>query len=187
MRVILDTNILVAALITRGTPPDLLYEAWRDGRFGLFTSEPQVEELRRVTRREGIRFRIHPAEAGRMVNDLRRLATTIADLPVVEVSPDPYDNVLLAMAQAAQTEVLVTGDKRGLLALGRHGGDADRDCAEGPRRPGALNVHPGRSGRNSRRRRSSRPPGSPGARPPCPAPPPARLPAERRFGFPSSS
>jgi uncharacterized protein len=33
MRVILDTNILIAALITRATPPDRLYEAWRDGRF----------------------------------------------------------------------------------------------------------------------------------------------------------
>jgi predicted nucleic acid-binding protein len=77
MRLILDTNILVAALITRGTPPDKLYEAWRDGRFTLLTSELQIEEIRRVTRREGIRFRIHQAEAGRLVNDLRRLATLI--------------------------------------------------------------------------------------------------------------
>ena len=35
MRLILDTNVLIAALITRGTPPDALYEAWRDGRFTL--------------------------------------------------------------------------------------------------------------------------------------------------------
>jgi putative PIN family toxin of toxin-antitoxin system len=102
MRLILDTNILVAALITRGTPPDKLYEAWRDGRFTLLTSELQIEEIRRVTRREGIRFRIHQAEAGRLVNDLRRLATLIDHLPTLDVSPDPYDNFLLAMAQAGQ-------------------------------------------------------------------------------------
>jgi predicted nucleic acid-binding protein len=58
MRLILDTNILIAALITRGTPPDQLYKAWRDGQFTLITSELQIEEIRRVTRRDGIRFRI---------------------------------------------------------------------------------------------------------------------------------
>jgi putative PIN family toxin of toxin-antitoxin system len=122
MRVILDTNILVAALITRATPPDRLYEAWRDGRFTLFTSQLQVEEFSRVTRREGVRFRIHPAAAGRMVNDLRRLASVVENLPKVEVSPDPYDNFLLAMAEASRADILVTGDKRDLLALDRHRG-----------------------------------------------------------------
>jgi len=122
MRLSLDTNILVAALITRGTPPDQLYEAWRDGRFTLISSELQVEEFSRLTRRQGVRFRIHPAAAGRMVNDLRRLATVVDNLPLVNVSPDPYDNFLLAMAEAGQADVLVTGDKRGLLALTRHHG-----------------------------------------------------------------
>ncbi|HNB46315.1 MAG TPA: putative toxin-antitoxin system toxin component, PIN family [Burkholderiaceae bacterium] len=120
MRLILDTNILVAALITRGTPPDRLYEAWRDGRFALVTSELQLEELRRVTRYAGVRLRIHPAEAGRMVNDLRSLAVLLDRLPMVDVSPDPYDNFLLAMAQAAQADLLVSGDKRHLLELGRY-------------------------------------------------------------------
>ena len=122
MRLILDTNILVAALITRGTPPDKLYEAWRDGRFTLLTSELQIEEIRRVTRREGIRFRIHQAEAGRLVNDLRRMATLIHHLPTLDVSPDPYDNFLLAMAQAGHADLLVTGDKRDLLSLSNHQG-----------------------------------------------------------------
>lgn len=122
MRLILDTNILVAALITRGTPPDKLYEAWRDGRFTLLTSELQIEEIRRVTRREGIRFRIHQAEAGRLVNNLRHLATVIDHLSTVDVSPDPYDNFLLAMAQAGHADLLVTGDKRDLLSLSSHQG-----------------------------------------------------------------
>jgi len=73
-------------------------------------------------RREGIRFRIHPAEAGRLVNDIRRLATLIDHLPMLDVSPDPYDNFLLAMAQAGQADLLVTGDKRDLLSLSSHQG-----------------------------------------------------------------
>jgi hypothetical protein len=97
-------------------------EAWRDGCFTLLTSELQIEEIRRVTRREGLRFRIHQAEAGRLVNDLRRLATLIENLPTLDVSPDPHDNFLLAMAQAGQADLIVTGDKRDLLCLPSHQG-----------------------------------------------------------------
>jgi hypothetical protein len=48
LRLILDTNVLIAALITHGTPPDRLYEAWRDGWFTLITGALQIEEIRRV-------------------------------------------------------------------------------------------------------------------------------------------
>jgi putative PIN family toxin of toxin-antitoxin system len=120
MRLILDTNVLIAALITRDTPPDALYRAWRDGAFTLVTSELQLEEFRAVTRRESVRLRLHPAEAGRMVNDLRSLAVIAEPLEKLDISPDPYDNFLLAMAQASRADALVTGDKRDLLSLGRH-------------------------------------------------------------------
>jgi predicted nucleic acid-binding protein len=39
MRVVLDTGILIAALITQNTPPDLIYQAWRKKKFELITSE----------------------------------------------------------------------------------------------------------------------------------------------------
>ena len=120
MRIVLDTNILIAALITKGTPPDRLYEAWRDGRYTLVSCEPQFEEVRLVTRRAGVKLRIIPAEAGRMVNDLRRLAQVLDVLPNIEVSPDPFDNFLLGLAEAGVADYLVTGDKHGLLALERH-------------------------------------------------------------------
>ncbi len=38
-------------------------------------------------------------------------------LPAVEVSADPDDNYLLALAAAGSADFLVTGDKRHLLAL----------------------------------------------------------------------
>jgi predicted nucleic acid-binding protein len=42
-------------------------------------------------------------------------------LPVINRSRDPSDNFLLAMAEAGAAEYLVTGDKRDLLALKKHG------------------------------------------------------------------
>jgi predicted nucleic acid-binding protein len=52
---------------------------------------------------------------------MRELAVCLEDLPIIASSPDPDDNVLLAIAQAGMADLLVTGDKRDLLSLVRHG------------------------------------------------------------------
>jgi uncharacterized protein len=121
MRVVLDTGILIAALITSGTPPDAIYRAWRKKRFELITSEWQLEEFRRVSRYPKLRTYLKSADAGNLVNGLRREATVLALLPTVNLSPDPNDNPVLAMALAARADILVTGDRRDLLALNRIG------------------------------------------------------------------
>ncbi len=121
MRVVLDTGILIAALITSGTPPDAIYRAWRKKRFELITSEWQLGEFRRVSRYPKLRTYLKSADAGNLVNGLRREATVLAQLPTVDLSPDPNDNPVLAMALAARADVLVTGDRRDLLALGTTG------------------------------------------------------------------
>jgi len=120
VRALLDTNVLLSALLVRGTPPDRLYEAWRQGRFDLVSCELQLEELNRVSRRNALRERLRPAEAGRLVNEIRRLAVLCEPADVASVSPDPDDDFLLAVAEAARADYLVTGDKTDLLSLGRH-------------------------------------------------------------------
>jgi putative PIN family toxin of toxin-antitoxin system len=122
MRVVLDTNILLSALMVRHTPPDRIYTAWVQTKFELATSEVQITELRAVSRRPELRSRLRPSEVGHLVNELRALALFFADLPDVTASPDPDDNFLLAIAQASQADYLVTGDKSGLLALERYEG-----------------------------------------------------------------
>ncbi|MDN5869205.1 MAG: putative toxin-antitoxin system toxin component, PIN family [Nitrococcus sp.] len=119
MRVVLDTGILLGALITSGTPPDLIYRAWRKKAFELVTSEWQLEEFRRVSRYPKLRKYLKPAEAGALVNGLRHQATLLQELPKLELSPDPDDNPILATAIAGGAAYLVTGDRRGLLFLGK--------------------------------------------------------------------
>ena len=89
MRVVLDTGILIAALITADTSPDRVYQAWRKKRFTLITSVWQIEEFRRASRYERVRKFLRPAEAGNLVNDLKRHATVLKELPDVDLSRDP--------------------------------------------------------------------------------------------------
>lgn len=121
MRVLLDTNILLSALLARGTSPDNLYEAWRAGRFDLVSCERQLDEFRRVCRRPFFAERVTRGEFGRIINAIRRLAVMREPAPMAAVSSDPDDDYLLAIAEAAEVDFIVTGDKAGLLALQRHG------------------------------------------------------------------
>ena len=121
MRVILDTNVLVSALLTPYGVPARLLDAWFEGRYELLSSEVQLEELRLVTRHPKVRRFIEPVIAGGLVNDLRQFAEQLTALPTIDVSKDPADNFLLAMAEAGRADTLATGDKRDVLALKRHG------------------------------------------------------------------
>lgn len=120
MRVVVDTNVLVSALLSSTSMPAQVVTLWRQGRFTLLTAAPQLDELARVTRYPKVRARLNSALAGRLVNELRDLAETVEPLPFVDASPDPYDNYLLAIAGGGRAHSLVTGDKRDLLALGRY-------------------------------------------------------------------
>jgi len=119
MRLVLDTNVLLSALLSTNTPPAHILALWRGRKFDLLTSDVQIDELSRVTRYPKIRARLAPAVSGRLVNRLRDLAILVENLPKVTLSPDPDDNYLLALAQAGQAHFLVTGD-RPLLTMQRH-------------------------------------------------------------------
>ena len=120
MRVVLDTNILISALIIQEGNPAAIYHAWQQGQFTLLTCAELLEELRATLRKPTLAARIAPYKAGELVNELKELAVTIGPLPRVKRSADTTDDFLLALSQAGKADYLVTGDKCGLLALGHH-------------------------------------------------------------------
>jgi hypothetical protein len=123
VRVILDTNILISALMVQGSTPDTIVQAWRNRSYVLLTCDEQIEELRDCFARPWlVPARIRRHEAGRLINALRRFAMFVGPLPPVARSPDPDDNFLLALAEVGNADYLVTGDKAGLLLLRTHRG-----------------------------------------------------------------
>lgn len=124
MRVILDTNVLLGALISPYGPPDIIYRAWRAARFELVTSAAQLEEMRRVSRYPKLKTILPAHRVGTMVNNMQR-AIVLDNLPPPPNGMDlndPNDVFLLSMALASEADYLVTGDRRaGLLQLGSSG------------------------------------------------------------------
>ena len=118
MKLVLDTNILISALLTKNTPPDQLYQAWIRGLFDLVSSDWQLEELKRVLDYEKLRPFIREHEASLLVENLDSIAIMVADLVPIEASPDPDDNWIIATAIAGEADVIVSGDKSDLLAFG---------------------------------------------------------------------
>lgn len=124
MRVILDTNVLLAALISPHGPPDAIYRAWRAARFELVTSTAQLDELRRASRYPKLKTILPAHRIGTMVNNMQRaiVLDTLPPLPEGIEADDPSDAFLLAMAIAGEVDYLVTGDRRaGLLQRGSLG------------------------------------------------------------------
>jgi uncharacterized protein len=126
MRVVLDTNVLLSALISPHGAPDLIYKAWRTTRFELVTSIAQLDELRRASRYPKLKAILPAHRIGAMVNNMHN-AIVLERLPAlpegIEIN-DPNDVYLFAMALAGEADYLITGDKRaGLLQRG-HAGQA---------------------------------------------------------------
>ena len=121
MRVILDTNVLISAVAFESGRPGQLLQAWHERKFKLVVAEELIEEVRRVSRYPHLISRFVPSKVGRLVSDLRDVSIFLTNLPQVDLSPDPFDNYLLAMAQAGSADYLVTGDKADLLSLASHG------------------------------------------------------------------
>lgn len=117
MRVVVDTNVLVSALISDTRAPYQLMQAWLDGRFRLITSREQIEEITAVTRYPTVRKYIQATEAGWLINQIRSNAEFVTRIAKVEVSADPGGNFLFGMAQAGDADYLVSGDKRHVLGI----------------------------------------------------------------------
>jgi putative PIN family toxin of toxin-antitoxin system len=117
VRIVLDTNVLLAAFGTRGLCEALL-AACLEGH-DLVTSTQILGELRRHLVKK---FRLPARRADEVVAFLRDHAEVVEPEPVLaDACPDPDDLPVLGSAIAGRAELLVTGDGE-LLALRSHAG-----------------------------------------------------------------
>ncbi|MCI0507175.1 MAG: putative toxin-antitoxin system toxin component, PIN family [Gammaproteobacteria bacterium] len=121
MRIVLDTNTVISALLWRGTPHEFVAAA-STRPIVFFTSPALLAELADILTRK----KLAPAvtASGLSPNELmqryRRLATVIHSDPIPPtVVSDPDDDHVIACAITAKTHMIVSGD-RDLLDLKEH-------------------------------------------------------------------
>ena len=118
MRVVLDANVLVSALLSRSGAPAQIVHRWFDGECELVVCDALIGEVERVFAYPKIRAHIALEDAADFVRILREHADVVPDPddPPPARSPDPGDDYLLTLASRERVP-LVSGDAH-LLGLG---------------------------------------------------------------------
>jgi uncharacterized protein len=107
VNLLLDTNVLVAALVGRGVCSDLLEHCVR--YHVLISSRPLLDELRDVLIRK---FRQRPVDVRAAVRLFEQTFTLVAPDPLDSPTcRDPDDDVVLATALAGESDAIVSGDQ----------------------------------------------------------------------------
>lgn len=116
MRVVLDTNVLVASIVADGLCRDLVRV--RVHSHTIITSKPLLDELRRTLR---VKFKADPDKLP-LLSALHEQAEIVAPALLGErVCRDKDDDVVLATALAGKAEIIVTGDDDLLVLKGFRG------------------------------------------------------------------
>ena len=116
-RVVLDTNVVLSALVFGGGTAGRLRTAWQAGAFMPFVSTATAQELVRVLAYP--KFRLSAADREELLADYLPYTTTVRipdPPPKVPECRDAFDVMFLELAVVGKAKVLVTGH-RDLLAL----------------------------------------------------------------------
>lgn len=123
MRVVLDTNVVVAACFAPGSAAARVLGRWRAGRFELVTSPPLLRELAILAERLQDVPAIRRAQQclAALHQEFRQRARTVQPAPLDLRLRDPADEPVLGTAVAGDAAYLVSTDAVLLRADGYHG------------------------------------------------------------------
>ena len=117
LKVVLDTNVLISAILFGGKPRQILEKAIR-GEIRLCLSEPILEELRGVLGRS--KFGYSPEMIQFIFTELTGIADFVNPSETIDVVlEDSEDNRILECAVEAKANTIISGDSH-LLKLNRY-------------------------------------------------------------------
>jgi putative PIN family toxin of toxin-antitoxin system len=115
IRVVLDTNIIVSALLRSGGLPDAVLRLALSDAALLCVSSPIIKEYENVLRRARFSFSVEKVSAA--LTNVRQCARIVTPTRRVTAALDADDNIFLECAEAAAAHYLVTGNIRHFPAM----------------------------------------------------------------------
>ena len=108
IRIVLDTNVLVSAIVFGGNPRRII-ESILEGSVHLILSREILDELEGVLCRR--KFGMSPPIARNISNELESICDIVApEHRVTVMTSDPYDNMVLECAAEAKADYIISGD-----------------------------------------------------------------------------
>ena len=119
LRVVLDTNVLISAIISEGKPRELLKRGIAN-QFSIVTSNLILKEIALVLQRP--KFKTSEDEIHRIIRALARSADVVkVKSKFKAVREDPKDDMIIQTAYDGHADMIVTGDSH-LLRLENYRG-----------------------------------------------------------------
>ena len=109
MRIVLDTKVLVAGLLSPFGPPGQIVRMVSSGDLTLCLDARVLAEYEEVLRRP--KFAFVEADVAALLDYIGYRAHVVAALPLGARLPDPDDEPFLEIAVACEAEYLVTGNR----------------------------------------------------------------------------
>lgn len=112
MRVVVDTNVVISALLWRGTPYRLFERLAVRPATSVVTSTQLIEELARVLTRASVsrRLALIETDAATILQSYMTVVRLVTPANIAPICRDPDDDTVLATALAAGADMIVSGD-----------------------------------------------------------------------------
>jgi len=126
MKAVLDTNVVIAGILSPKGPPAAIIDLWAEGKITVVVSPPIIREYLGVLQRPKFDAAGPASERLALLEGLLGLDNVELVLPretVCTVKEDPADNRVLECALFGRAKYIVSGDKH-LLTLGKAGESA---------------------------------------------------------------
>lgn len=110
MRIVLDTNILVSAVLNELSIPAKVHDIAKK-RHTILTSAETYAELKEVLSRKKFNPYISFTSRGKFLSKFFEMAEMVESSEKITACRDPKDNMLLELAVSGNADLIITGDQ----------------------------------------------------------------------------